>query len=87
VYSHAKFTLGPGTNEPTVRDNDDHHWYLPPHANVLYDIAITEGLAIVDDRALLQVWLTRKIIGKDIFRHEHIQQHDFCQTAGHSPIQ
>jgi hypothetical protein len=79
VYSHAKFALGPGTREPTVGDKDHHRCYLPPHASVFYDIVIDDVLATVDDRALLQVCQTRKIIGNDIFRHEQIQEHEFAK--------
>jgi hypothetical protein len=41
----------------------------------LYDIVIDDDLVTVDDRALLQVRLTRQIIGNDIIcRHEHIER-------------
>lgn len=80
VYSHAKFALGPGTRTWGSSDGSGGgECTVPPNANVLYDITIDDIVTTVDDRTLLEVARTRKMIGNDIFRHEHVAQHEFAK--------
>jgi hypothetical protein len=81
VYSHAKFALGPGTRTWGIGGGSSGGGEITvqPNANVYYDITIDDIVTTVDDRRLLEVARTRKMIGNDIFRHEHISQHEFAK--------
>jgi hypothetical protein len=79
VYSYAKFALGPGTRTWSGGVGGEGECTVPPNANIFYDITIDDIVTTVNDRTLLEVARTRKMIGNDIFRHEHISQHEFAK--------